>query len=168
VATEDIETRDFSEKTLVEFEAYDRPHKIWSKEFYSSVIVIAFLVSVILYFIEGVIPVLVIWALVFMLWAMAKTEPKMIKTSITSWGLKTLEKTYRYEEMANYWFETKWGSRLMRINLNGLPWHLVVVIDPKLEEEIKKSMATGVIYLEPETTWVDRTLKWVGEKMPLE
>lgn len=152
----------------MEFEAYDRPHKVWTKEFYSSVIVIAFLVSVILYFIEGMMPVVVIWALVFMLWAMAKTEPKLVKTAVTSWGLKSADKIYRYEDMTNFWFETKWGSRLMRVNLNGLPWHLVVVIDPKKEEEIKKAMVGGVIYLEPETTWVDRTLKWVGEKMPLE
>lgn len=168
MATDQTEERDLSEKVLVEFEAYDRPHKVWTKEFYSSVIVIAFLVSVILYFIEGMMPVLVIWALVFMLWAMAKTEPKMAKTFITSWGLKTLEKTYRYEEMVNFWFETKWGTRLMRINLNGMPWHLVVVIDPKKEEEIKKSMTQMVIYLEPEVTWVDRAVKWMGEKMPLE
>lgn len=152
----------------MEFEAYDRPHKVWTKEFYSSVIVIAFLVSVILYFIEGLMPVAVIWALVFMLWAMAKTEPKMIKTEVTSWGLKAVDKTYRYEEMTNFWFETKWGTRLMRINLTGIPWHLVVVIDPKKEEEIKKTMTEKVIYLEPEVTWVDRAVKWVGEKMPLE
>lgn len=168
MATDQTPIRDLSEKTLIEFEAYDRPHKVWSKEFYSSVIVIAFLVSIILYFIEGMMPVVVIWALVFMLWAMAKTEPKMAKTAVTSWGLKAADKTYRFEEMTNFWFETKWGSRLMRINLDGLPWHLVVVIDPAKEEEIKKAMVSGVIYEEPEVTWVDRTLKWVGEKMPLE
>ncbi len=162
------DTLDFSEKELLEFEAYDRPHKVWTKEFYSSVIVIAFLVSIIMYFIEGLMPVVVIWALVFMLWAMAKTEPKMIKTALTSWGLKSTEKTYRYEEMTNFWFETKWGTRLMRINLSIVPWHLVVVIDPKKEDEIKNLMLEKVIYQEPAVTWVDRALKWAGEKMPLE
>jgi len=168
VAKEETEIRDLSEKVLLEFEAYDRPHKVWTKEFYSSVIVIAFLVSVILYFIEGFMPVVVIWALVFMLWAMARTEPKMTKTAVTNWGLKSFEKTYRFEEMTNYWFETKWGTRLMRINLNGIPWHLVVVIDSKKEDEIKKIMAERVVYLEPEKTWLDRAIKWMGEKLPLE
>jgi hypothetical protein len=168
VAIDQTDIKDLNEKVLLEFEAYDRPHKVWTKEFYSSVIVIAFLVSIILYFIEGMMPVLVIWALVFMLWAMAKTEPKMVKVSFTSWGLRATEKIYRYEEMVNFWFETKWGSRLMRINLSGIPWHLVVVIDPQKEEEIKALIGKGVVYLEPETTWIDRVIKWVGEKMPLE
>jgi hypothetical protein len=168
VAIDQTDIKDLNEKVLLEFEAYDRPHKVWTKEFYSSVIVIAFLVSIILYFIEGMMPVLVIWALVFMLWAMAKTEPKMVKVSFTSWGLRATEKIYRYEEMVNFWFETKWGSRLMRINLSGIPWHLVVVIDPQKEEEIKALIGKDVVYLEPETTWIDRVIKWVGEKMPLE
>lgn len=162
------ENLDLSEKVLLDFEAYDRPYKNWSREFYSSVIVIAFLVSVILYFIEGFLPVLVIWALVFMLWALSKAEPKMMKTEITSWGLKSTDRTYRYEEMASFWFETKWGSRLMRINLLAVPWHLVVVIDPKKEEEIKNLMLRQVIYQEPALTRVDKWVKWVGEKMPLE
>ncbi|KKT40496.1 hypothetical protein A3K29_00865 [Candidatus Collierbacteria bacterium RIFOXYB2_FULL_46_14] len=164
----EIENKDLSEKILLEFEAYDRPHKVWSKEFYSSVIVIAFLVSIIFYFIEGFMPVLVIWALVFMLWAMAKTEPRLIKTELTSWGLKSQEKTYRFEEMASFWFETKWGTRLMRINLAVVPWHLVVVLDPNKEDDLKKHMLERVIFQEPAVTWVDRALKWVGEKMPLE
>ena len=168
MAIDQTDIKDLNEKVLLEFEAYDRPHKVWTKEFYSSVIVIAFLVSIILYFIEGMMPVLVIWALVFMLWAMAKTEPKMVKVSFTSWGLRATEKIYRYEEMVNFWFETKWGSRLMRINLSGIPWHLVVVIDPQKEEEIKALIGKDVVYLEPETTWIDRVIKWVGEKMPLE
>ena len=168
MANDETEIRDLSEKILLEFEAYDRPHKVWTKEFYSSIIVIAFLVSIIFYFIEGLMPVVVIWALVFMLWAMAKTEPKIIKTVLTSWGLRSSDKTYRYEDMTAFWFETKWGSRLMRINLSIVPWHLVVVIDPKKEDEIRNAMLVNVIYQEPQVTWVDRALKWAGEKMPLE
>ena len=70
--------------------------------------------------------------------------------------------------MTVFWFETKWGTRLMRINLATIPWHLVVVIDPKKEEELKNTMLERVIYQDPPVTWVDRALKWVGEKMPLE
>jgi hypothetical protein len=164
----ETDTTDLSEKVLLEWEAYERPHKVWSKEFYSSIVVIAFLVSVILYFIEGAMPVVVVWALVFMMWAMGRTEPRKIKTTITSWGLRATEKIYRFEEMSAFWFETKWGSRLLRINLVGAPWHIVTVIDPGKEEEIKNLMLKKVIYQEPAVTWSDRAVKWMGEKIPLE
>lgn len=156
------------ETILFDWESYERPQKKWSKEFYSSVIVMAFLASIILYFIEGVMPVLVIWAMVFMLWAMSRTEPRMEKYAISSWGLKTKERTYRFETMNQFWFESKWGGRLMRINLEGAPWHLVIVISTENEDKIRKLMLAHVPYQEPPVTWSDRLVKWLGDKIPLE
>jgi len=163
-----IDVSNHEEKLLLEWDAYERPQKKWSKEFYSSVIVMAILASIIFYFIEGLMPVLVIWAMVFMLWAMSRTEPRIEKYALTSWGLRTTERTYRYESMATFWFETKWGGRLLRINLAGAPWHIVIVIDAAKEAQIRKFMIEKVIYQEPQVTWIDRLVKWLGDKIPLE
>lgn len=163
-----IDPRNNEETILFEWESYERPQKKWSKEFYSSVIVMAFLASIILYFIEGIMPVLVIWAMVFMLWAMSRTEPRLEKYAISSWGLKTKERTYRFEEMTNFWFETKWGGRLMRINLARIPWHIVIVINSESEDKIRKLMLQYIPYEEPAVTWIDRLVKWLGDKVPLE
>lgn len=156
------------ERILFEWDSYERPRKKWSKEFYSSVIVMAFLASVILYFIEGIMPVLVIWSLVFMLWAMSRTEPRMERYAISTWGLKTKDRTYRFEEMNNFWFETKWGGRLMRINLTKIPWHIIIVINSDTEDTVRRLMLENVTYQEPPVTWSDRFVKWLGEKIPLE
>jgi len=162
------EPQNREESIIFEWTSYERPQKKWSKEFYSSVIVMAFLTSVILYFIEGVMPVLVIWAMVFMLWAMSRTEPRLEKYAISTWGLKTKERIYRFETMNNFWFESKWGGRLMRINLIGAPWHIVIVINPESEDKIRKLMLQNVTYQEPVVTVVDRIVKWLGDKIPLE
>lgn len=113
-------------------------------------------------------PVLVIWSMVFMIWAMSRTEPRMENYTLSSWGLRTKERVYRYEDMNYFWFETKWGGRLMRINLAGAPWHLVVVIDLESEKEIKKIMMERVLFQEPPVTWSDRVVRWLGDKIPLE
>ena len=113
-------------------------------------------------------PVLVIWSMVFMLWAMSRSEPRTEKYLLTSWGLKTIERTYRYDSMTAFWFETKWGGRLMRINLAQAPWHIVIVTDSSKENQIKKIMLEHTIYQEPPVTWLDRLTKWLGDKIPLE
>lgn len=164
----DINPNSPEEKILFEWISFERPQKKWSREFYSSVIVMAFLASIILYFIEGVMPVLVIWALVFMLWAMSRTEPRQEKYALSSWGFKTIDRTYRYEAMNQFWFETKWGGRLLRINLAGAPWHLVIVINPEDEDKIRKIMLESVTLQAPPITWIDRLAKWLGDKVPLE
>lgn len=162
------EISELEERVLLEWKAFERPHKVWSREFFSSVVVIAFLVSVIFFFIEGIMPVFVIWALVFMTWAMNKTEPRMVTNTLSNWGLKTPGRTYAYNQMTNFWIESKWGGRLLRINVEGAPWHMVLVIDPEKESEIRSLMLKSVVYKEPNVTWVDKAIKWVGEKLPLE
>ena len=152
----------------MEWESYERPHKVWTKEFYSSVIVIAFLVSVILFFIEGVMPVFVVWALVFMMWAMNRTEPLKTKNTMTTWGLRSVNKFYDYQKMSNFWLETKWGTRLLRINLFESPWHVVFVISKEIEEKLKNDMSKVVPFMESEPTAMDKFTKWLGEKVPLE
>lgn len=162
------ETSDLEERVLLEWSAYERPHKVWSKEFFSSIIVIAFLVSVIFYFIEGLMPVFVIWALVFMGWTMSKTEPGRVTHLLTNWGLNISGKTLVYSSITNFWIESRWGSRLLRINTETAPWHMVLVLDPEIESRLREELVKRVVYSEPVPTWVDKAIQWVGQKMPLE
>lgn len=153
---------------LFEWRALDRPNKTWSKDFYSTVIVLAFLVSVIMFFIEGILPVIVVWAIVFMMWSMNRLPAQETDYSITNWGIRTKDGTYRWEEMNNFWFEDKWGSRILRVSINRLPWQLILVIDDKDEEKIKKMVLEYVVYEVPKPTWSDKAVKWLGDKIPLE
>lgn len=156
------------EKVLFEWKALDRPNKIWSKDFYSTVIVLAFLVSVIMFFIEGILPVIVVWAIVFMMWSMNRLPSQETDYAITNWGIRTKDGTFRWEEMNIFWFEEKWGSYLLRISMNRLPWQLILVVDKKDEREIKGIVTQFVAYEVPKSTWSDRVVKWIGDKIPLE
>lgn len=156
------------EKVLFEWKAMDKPHKVWSKDFYSTVIVLAFLVSVILFFIEGLLPVIVVWAVVFMMWSMNRMPPQETEYAITTWGIRSKDGTYRWEEMNTYWFEDKWGSRLLRVLTAKFPWQLIMVVNKKDEGALNKVLADFVAYEVPKPTWTDRVIKWFGEKVPLE
>ena len=156
------------EQVLLSWKANDRPYKVWSKDFYSTVIVIAFLVSIFLFFIEGVMPVLVVWAVVFMIWAVNRAKPRVIDYSISNWGIKHDGTVYYWQEMTNFWIEDKWGSKLVRILLSKMPFQLVLLIDPKDEEKIKDLILKQVVYQMPKPTWSDNLIKWFGEKIPLD
>jgi hypothetical protein len=70
--------------------------------------------------------------------------------------------------MNTFRFEDKWGSRLLRVLTTRVPWQLILVIDPSIEETIKKLMVENVVYEVPKVTWMDKLVKWFGEKLPLE
>jgi hypothetical protein len=156
------------EKVLHTWKSVERPFKKWSKEFYSTVIVLAVLVSIIFFFIEGLMLVMVIWAVVFMAWAISRTEPGTREHKITDKGIRTGGVLYRWETMLVYWLEEKWDKKLLRVLLNKFPGQLVLVYDKGEEKKIREVMSRFVLLEKPEATWTDRVVKWFGEKLPLE
>lgn len=156
------------EKVLMVWEADERPFERKGKEFFSTVVVLALLVSIILYFIEGVMPVLVVWAIVFMVWAVYKTEPGKVKNAVTNKGLITGENFYAWQEMENFWFEGRGEQRLLRVLLNRFPGQIILVCGKEEEEKVEGLMKRYVRKSRPKDGWSDRAVKWMKKKMPLE
>lgn len=156
------------EKVLFSWIADDRPFEKKGKEFFSTVVVLALLISIILYFIEGVMPVLVVWAIVFMVWAVYRTEPGKVKNSLTNRGLVTGSNFYDWGVMESFWFEGRGGQRLLRVLLNKFPGQIIVVCSKEEESKIEGLMKTYVRKSKPKDGWSDRAVKWMKKKMPLE
>jgi len=156
------------EKTLFAWKALERPHKQWGKELFSTVVVLAILVSIILFFIEGIMPVLVVWAAVFMMWVSYKIKPGLTKHKITSWGVRTGDNLYRWEAMRVFWFEEKWGIVLLRIILNRRLGQLILVCNKEEKGKIKDILKNHMPLERPRPSAVDKMVKWFGEKLPLE
>jgi len=156
------------EKVLMQWKEMDRPNKEWSKDFYSTVIVLAFLISVILFLIDGFMPVFAVWAVVFVMWAINKTPAQETTYAITESGLREGQSTIRYQEIRNYWIEERWGNQLLRVATFRPPWQSVFVIQKGDEQKIRQILDNYVVYDVPKPGWGDRVLKWLGDKIPLE
>jgi len=157
------------EKVLFHWESDSRLFKPRGKDFYSTLVVLAILISIIMFFIEGVVPVFLIWSVVFVIWVLSKTPPAQVAHKITDWGIRTEDELYRFEEMANFWFEQKWNKFILRVLLlRRLPGQLVVIVHEKDVDKIKELLGKRVILEKPKPTWSDRASKWLSEKVPLE
>lgn len=157
------------EKVLLTWRSEERLYKTRGKEFYSTIVVLAVLVSVILFFIEGIMPALVVWAIVFVIWATSKTPPVETEHQITSWGIRTSGKLYRFSQMTIYWLEEKWSKAVLRVLLTSFPGQLVLLVNKDDEAKIKKILSENQVLMQkPEPTWTDTLVKWFGEKIPLE
>ena len=157
------------EKALLTWRSAERLFKQRGKEFYSTIIVLGVLISVILFFIEGVMPALVVWAVIFVIWATGKTPPAESEHQITSWGIRTAGKLYRFSEMTVFWLEEKWDKTVLRVLLLTFPGQLVLLVNREDEAKIKKMLSDNRVTMrKPEPTWTDNLVKWFGEKIPLE
>ena len=157
------------ERVLLAWRSPERLFKQRGKEFYSTIIVLGVLISVILFFIEGIMPALVVWAVIFVVWATGKTPPAESEHQITSWGIRTAGKLYRFSGMTIFWLEEKWNKTVLRVLLMAFPGQLVLLVNKEDEAKIKKILSDNRVTMQkPEPTWTDNLVKWFGEKIPLE
>ncbi|MBI4033222.1 MAG: hypothetical protein HY377_01785, partial [Candidatus Blackburnbacteria bacterium] len=109
------------ETVFLSWKAPVRPFKKRGKEFIATVIMIAFLTSVIFYFIEGVLPVIVIVALVFLVWVFSTFQPEEVEHKISNKGVFFAGKLYRWGDLIRFWFAKRLSNELFVVETFQLP-----------------------------------------------
>ena len=155
---------------LLEWEANSRPFKKYPTQFYRTVGSIVFLFVVILFFVREFLLIIAILAVLFVMYVLSTVPPEKIKNKITTLGIQTDEHFHKWEEMHGFWFDDKWGQKMLVVRLIfGFPSHLQLMIDPAQETHIKRILAEKLPFHEkPERTFLDNAATWLAKKIPLE
>lgn len=155
-----------AERDLVVWTAPARPFKRRDREFYVTIVAIAAVVGLILFLVEGWMPVLLIVSLVFLFYIMSTVEPDNIEYKVTSKGIKVADKRTDWELLVRYWFSRRFNNELLIFESLVLPGRIELVLDPEKKEEIKKSLS---IYLPEEAappSYMDKAANWFAGKLP--
>lgn len=156
-------------KSLLIWQAPVRPFKKRDKEFFTTVAAIAFLVCVILLFIKEWLGIAVVASLVFVGYVLATVEPEKTEHEITTRGVKTGDKLYKWEELNRFWFSDKWGQTILNIDTKlRFPSRLIMLLNDQPQDKIKQMLSRYLQFEEPEVTFMDRSAKWLSDKIPLE
>jgi hypothetical protein len=166
-------TRFEEEEELVRWSSEDRLHQERSQEFYSTVIVLGVLVGIIFFFIEGIMPVLLVAAIVFVVYALGKTPPGKVDHLISNKGITTGNNRYLWEDMGSFWFEDKGDRSQLRMLMPGKwPGQLIVLLPPKEakpnKEDLKQILLNYLPLEKPNDTMLDKIVDWFKRKVPLE
>lgn len=159
-----------TEGVLLEWEAPARPFKARSQEFYRTVGALAFLIIVILFFVREFLLIGVIIATLFVMYVLSTVPPPKIRNRITRLGIQTAEHFHKWEELHNFWFDERYGSRMVIIRtLLPFPTHLQLLLSDANETQVKQLLSEKLPFQEkPERTFLDNAADWLSEKVPLE
>lgn len=157
------------EKIILEWTAPSRPYKIRSREFYTTVLSIAFLLGVILLLLKEFLLIGVIMAFAFLSYILATYKPDDAKHQITTNGIRTDGKLYEWDKLTNFWLKKQWDQEVIICKtLASLPGVILLVIDTSKRENIIKEIGSRIPLVKPTDSFVDRASKWLGNKIPLE
>src|SRR3990167_3231537 len=110
-----------AEKELLTWTAPARPFKRRDREFYITIIAIAGIVGLVLFLIEGFMPVILIVSLVFLFYVLSTVEPENIEYKITNKGIKVVDKRTDWSLINRFWFSRRFDSELLVVETLGLP-----------------------------------------------
>jgi len=156
-------------KSLLKWEALARPYKKRDREFYTTIAAIVFLLAVILLFLQEWLLIVVLASFMFVTYVLATVQPEKVEHEITTLGVTTSGKSYKWQDFLRFWFEEKTGETILHIDtMLRFPTRLILLLGQEDKERVKKILQKYVRYENPEDTFMDKASKWLQEKVPLE
>lgn len=155
-------------KTLLEWQSVARPFKKRDREVFLTAGAIVALISVILLFVKEFLLIAVVLSLYFVFWVLNTVAPEKVSHKITNKGIKTGEKTYKWEELGRFWFTGKWGNEILNVETKKrFPGMLLILLGPS-KDEVKKILSKYLTFEKPEKAWLNGAAEWLQKKVPLE
>lgn len=156
------------EDVLFEWKAPSRPFKKQSRQFYTTIGIIALLIGLILFFAGQIIPVAVVFAVVFLAYIMYSTPPGIVVHKLTTYGIRVEDTLYYWEELGSFWFTQKYGEPLLHIETDRFPNRLTLLLGAVKKEDMQYYLEAMLPHEAPPPTAYEKGAKWLQEKLPID
>lgn len=154
------------EQRLLDWNGPSRPFKRRSRDFYVTIVSISVLFGVVLFLIEGIMPVILLGALVFLFYVLFTVEPEKIQYEVTNLGIKIGAVRTDWGQMGRFWFAERFGSELLVVETGGLAGRLEIVFPADKKEELVKILSKYLTHEKASPSFVDNAASWLSKKLP--
>lgn len=154
------------EKDLYTWKAAVRPFKKRDREFWVTAAAIAGVVGLVLFLVEGFMPVLLVISVAFLFYVMSTVPPEDVEYRITNLGIRVGGRLTSWDVMNRFWFIKRFDSDLLIVETVTLPGRMEYVMDPDKKLEIKDVILKHIPYEDVPASGLDRAAKWFSGKMP--
>lgn len=157
-------------KTLYVWKAPTRPFQRRGREFWKTVLTIAFFIGFILFMFKEWLLIAVIASLLFVYYVLSTVEPEKIEHKITNRGIIYAGEMYYWDIISQFWFSEKYAQRLINFELcgEGFVHRLILMVGEGDEKTIKSILVKYVLEQEIPPSFMDKASDWMLKKVPLE
>jgi len=157
-------------RVLFSWEASARPFKKRNREFFTTVAIIVFLICLILIFAGQWFLVAAILSLTFLIYVLSTVSPETVKNEIKESGVKNAGNFYKWDDLSRFWFEDRYGERVLMIETNKGVFSLMALVLVGVDEEkIKKFLKDKIKFRAVvEKNSLDHASEWIGKRITFE
>jgi hypothetical protein len=156
------------QEILLSWSSPARLFKKRDKEYFTNIGAIVFLLIIILVFAREFLLIAAVVSIVFLIYVLSTVPPENVDHRITNLGIESAGHYYRWEELADFWFEEQWGQAILYIRpMFGS--RIIILLGGQDKNRVRGLLAEHIPFREkPEKSWVDNASKWITDKIPLE
>jgi hypothetical protein len=159
----------FRVKTLLSWQAPERIFKPRNKDFWATVLSIALLVSIILFFAKEYFLIATIFALIFFYYILSTQPPKNINYKITNQGLVWGEQKHAWNSLDFFFIDQEEEQNVLYVNtLLNFPKRLIMPLGNQDQKEVKGIMEDFLPYYKPEPNFIEKSTDWLAKTFPLD
>lgn len=163
------------EYLVLEWHADSRHVRPRSRQYYSSLLVLAILLSLILFFANQVALIVLLWALLFLSYVLARVRPESVRIQITTYGIRYQDQLVLWEDISRFWVRDVHGFSQVYLEVPGQILRQYILLPsnaassvPVSVDDIVDLIGRVVPYEEPLPNRFDLWVQWLEEKFPLE
>jgi len=162
------ETKDVPEEVYLTWTSPSRLFKRRNKEYFTNIGAIVFLLVVILIFAREFVLVAAVLSIVFLVYVLSTVPPEDVTHRMTNSGIESAGHFYRWEELAEFWFEEQWEQTLFIVQPRIGP-RIVILLGQQDKKYLQKVAERHIPFREqPNRSWVENASSWLSKKIPLE
>ena len=156
--------------TLLSWHAPGRPFKKHTKEYFFNASLIMLAVEIILFLFSQYLLMLVVFALVFLSFALAAIPPRTFFYKISSEGILIEDHFFIWEELYDFYFMQQGGIEVLHIGSRSYyPGELLLTLGDIPKQQVKSILINFLPYREyVKPTFTDRAGIWLQQTFPLE
>jgi len=156
-------------KTILSWKAPGGVFKKKDKEFWTTILSIAFLISVILFFAKEYFLIATIFALIFLFYVSSINPPQIIKYKITNQGIFWGKTKYEWQSLWRFWFQEKEGQTILDIDTHlAFPKRLTLPLGNQDKKEVRRILEGFIPYEKVGPDFIEKSTRWLAKTFPLE
>lgn len=158
--------------TILCWRAPSRLFKKRDKVFFQTVVALVFLIGLILFLLKEFLLIGVVLSLTFVAYVLSTVPPEEVEYRVKVKGFETAGIVTAWEEIAEFWFEEKWGQKMLVLKKkfeSGFSSRIIALLGKQDWQVVKEKINAYIPFREaPERTWMDSLSDWFHQHLPFE
>jgi hypothetical protein len=126
------------------------------------------LFGVVLFIIDGIMPVLLIIALLFLFYVLSTVKPENIEYKITNIGIYVADKRTDWDRLGRFWFVNRMGADLLAIEAANIAGRMEIMVPDDQREKVEEVIGKYLVHEQIPPTFFDKAAQWASKRLPLE